>query len=45
MIDFQPQPIEAKLSKYQFMQPYFPISIVLDKNLPYYQNFAAWLET
>lgn len=44
MIDFQPQPVEAKSSKYQFMQPYFPIYIVLDKNLPYYQNFAAWLE-
>ncbi|NEP89359.1 MAG: hypothetical protein F6K18_22380 [Okeania sp. SIO2C2] len=44
MINFQPQPIKAKLSKYQFMTPYFPIYIVLDKNLSYSQNFAAWLE-
>ncbi len=26
------------------MQPYFPIYSVLEKNLPYYQHFAAWLE-
>ncbi|MGD1713332.1 hypothetical protein [Dapis sp. BLCC M172] len=26
------------------MQPYFPIYNVLEKKLPYYQNFAAWLE-
>ncbi|WP_293075218.1 hypothetical protein [Okeania sp. SIO3B5] len=44
MIYFQPQPIKAKLSKYKFMQSYFPIYIVLDENLPYSQNFAAWLE-
>lgn len=44
MINFQPQPVGLKLSKYTSMQSSFSISGGPEKNVPYYQHLAAWLE-